>query len=193
MNKFKEHYSSACQHRERQICNLCVYKATKYSLNESFSNDIVCLEIDCAAILSKDVIHQILIANNDVQLWRKYELYLAKKSLQETQNFVRCSYEDCGSGQVYDVTRSYNNRIVCLKYHRPTCSYHGIKWHIGMTCTEYDEAQEPPDEETGLWLKTNSKRCPRCQSHIEKRGGCNHMTCRKCRFQFNWKQFDKYQ
>lgn len=78
MNQFKERYSSACQHRERQICNLCVYKATKYSLNESFSNDIVCLEIDCAAILSKDAIRQILIADNDVQLWRKYELYLAK-------------------------------------------------------------------------------------------------------------------
>ena len=28
--------------------------------------------------------------------------------------------------------------------------------------------------------------CPKCHSTIEKDGGCNHMVCKKCRFDFCW-------
>jgi len=30
------------------------------------------------------------------------------------------------------------------------------------------------------------KRCPYCRFMIEKNGGCDHMTCRKCGNRFNW-------
>jgi IBR domain, a half RING-finger domain len=33
---------------------------------------------------------------------------------------------------------------------------------------------------------TDCRRCPSCRYIIEKDGGCNHMTCRKCNHQFNW-------
>jgi ariadne-1 len=38
------------------------------------------------------------------------------------------------------------------------------------------------------WIKANTKDCPnaQCNSTIEKNGGCNHMTCRKCKFEFCW-------
>jgi hypothetical protein len=29
-------------------------------------------------------------------------------------------------------------------------------------------------------------RCPRCSTAIEKDEGCNHMSCRKCRYEFCW-------
>ena len=32
----------------------------------------------------------------------------------------------------------------------------------------------------------NTKKCPRCQTPIEKDEGCNHMACRKCRHEFCW-------
>ena len=40
-----------------------------------------------------------------------------------------------------------------------------------------------PDDLTRNWLNRYSKRCPNCEIHIEKRGGCNLMTCR-CGNQF---------
>lgn len=42
------------------------------------------------------------------------------------------------------------------------------------------------DSETANWIEANTQSCPKCQSQIEKNGGCNHMTCQKCRYEFCW-------
>lgn len=42
------------------------------------------------------------------------------------------------------------------------------------------------DSETANWLNAHTKECPKCQSTIEKNGGCNHMTCKKCKGEFCW-------
>lgn len=42
------------------------------------------------------------------------------------------------------------------------------------------------DSETANWIHANTKECPKCNSTIEKNGGCNHMTCRKCKHEFCW-------
>ncbi|KAI1312250.1 hypothetical protein EDD11_003007 [Mortierella claussenii] len=42
------------------------------------------------------------------------------------------------------------------------------------------------DSETANWISANTKECGQCQSTIEKNGGCNHMTCRKCKYEFCW-------
>lgn len=42
------------------------------------------------------------------------------------------------------------------------------------------------DSETANWIDANTHDCPKCQASIEKNGGCNHMTCSTCRFEFCW-------
>jgi len=42
------------------------------------------------------------------------------------------------------------------------------------------------DSETANWISANTKECSKCMSTIEKNGGCNHMTCRKCKHEFCW-------
>ena len=37
-----------------------------------------------------------------------------------------------------------------------------------------------------LWLEAWTKKCPRCLVAIEKTGGCSHMTCKCCHFEFCW-------
>jgi ariadne-1 len=50
------------------------------------------------------------------------------------------------------------------------------------------------DSETANWMSANTKECIKCGSTIKKMiclielklGGCNHMTCRKCKHEFCW-------
>lgn len=42
------------------------------------------------------------------------------------------------------------------------------------------------DSETANWIEANTQSCPRCHTQIEKNGGCNHMKCQKCMFEFCW-------
>ena len=37
-----------------------------------------------------------------------------------------------------------------------------------------------------IWVRQNTKECPKCRVHIEKNQGCNHMTCRYCSHEFCW-------
>jgi len=62
--------------------------------------------------------------------------------------------------------------------HRPASCDELRRWQI--KCHD--------DSETYNWLMTNTKACPKCQTSIEKNGGCNHMTCKtsSCKFEFCW-------
>jgi len=60
--------------------------------------------------------------------------------------------------------------------HRPVvCS---VAWMWLKKCKD--------DSETANWIKSNTKECTACHSTIEKNGGCNHMTCKKCKHEFCW-------
>ena len=59
--------------------------------------------------------------------------------------------------------------------------------HCGMTCAEYDlMVSNNPDLADEHYLLKNTKNCPGCGVNIEKNEGCDHMTCKKCQFEFCW-------
>lgn len=60
--------------------------------------------------------------------------------------------------------------------HRPCCCPIVKRWL--KKCAD--------DSETANWISANTKECTKCHSTIEKNGGCNHMTCKKCHWEFCW-------
>ncbi|KAL1477163.1 hypothetical protein MTO96_035963, partial [Rhipicephalus appendiculatus] len=42
------------------------------------------------------------------------------------------------------------------------------------------------DSETANYISAHTKDCPRCHICIEKNGGCNHMQCYSCKYDFCW-------
>lgn len=42
------------------------------------------------------------------------------------------------------------------------------------------------ESETSHWLGANTKDCPKCRVAVEKNGGCMHMTCRQCGYEWCW-------
>jgi len=68
------------------------------------------------------------------------------------------------------------------------CADNEIGDHAPAACDEVDKwMKKAADESENVkWMQANTKKCPKCNSHIEKNGGCMHMTCRKCHHEFCW-------
>lgn len=49
-----------------------------------------------------------------------------------------------------------------------------------------DRISNGSEDDSSVWIKLNTKVCPKCQCNIEKNQGCMHMTCGKCRYEFCW-------
>ncbi|KAL1645323.1 hypothetical protein SLS61_008393 [Didymella pomorum] len=75
----------------------------------------------------------------------------------------------------------YCEHELCLSCSRP--------WHSG-TC---DNAKQREDEKSEKAIKKlGAKPCPKCGVNIEKRGGCDHMNCQRCRHNFCWECLGTY-
>ncbi|CAF5154745.1 unnamed protein product, partial [Rotaria sp. Silwood1] len=48
------------------------------------------------------------------------------------------------------------------------------------------------NDATNKWLEMFAKQCPQCHWHIQKYEGCDHMTCRQCKYEFCWICFVDY-
>lgn len=46
--------------------------------------------------------------------------------------------------------------------------------------------KEKNDSENVLWMRANTKPCPKCGVSIEKNSGCNSVKCSRCKFVFCW-------
>ncbi|CAF3470638.1 unnamed protein product [Rotaria sp. Silwood1] len=195
IDEFEGIFADTCVHIERTICNSCVYENTKYIVEDSMSyvGDVSCPEPNCNGKFDHNGIRQILLfIGKNKQLFEKYDLHLMYRQLEHMPEFLWCAY-NCGSGQLYE-TGSSNPAVTCKKCNRSTCFKHRVVWHTDMSCDQYDLLNNQPSETdaTNKWLEIFAKQCPQCHWHIQKYEGCDHMTCRQCKYEFCWICFVDY-
>ena len=101
------------------------------------------------------------------------------------------------------------NAVQPIKAHRFCYACGDTKVHWPVPCNTLEKWKERIEEEIGelgdsedgekvgqgfedvaqrLWMKANTRPCPKCKCPIEKDDGCNHMICsnRYCRHEFCW-------
>lgn len=133
---------------------------------------------------------------------------LIYNNISNTNNTLlsRCPVDGCDvvvrlcfpTNQSLAETNSLPQSAVCCKGHPFCISCSGVA-HSPCSCDQWQEWFQKISEETknadakssddianALWVAANTKRCPRCSTAIEKDEGCNHMSCRKCRYEFCW-------
>lgn len=93
-----------------------------------------------------------------------------------------CPSEDCWTFSRGDPDHP---DMVCSGCQLAFCYYHGAD-HSGRPCERRPPAECLPPLRTLLWRAWHTKKCPGCGTHIEKNGGCPHMSCSHCRHQFCW-------
>lgn len=129
-----------------------------------------------------------------------YETHLFEKGMQKESgnDYRRCAHANCVGGGWCDL--EMESLKTCLACAQGTCIEYNIVWHSQKTYPEHkEEARVQKAEEAAAacavaeaesvkYVEENCKACPNysCGYRIEKRGGCDHMTCGRCWHQFCW-------
>ncbi|XP_065894748.1 E3 ubiquitin-protein ligase parkin-like [Dysidea avara] len=124
-----------------------------------------------------------------------------------TEEFLRlsggifCPQPKCSNGMIPEPGE---RRVECNACKHVFCADCKNPYHSG-NCSSAPAADQQTNQASGSsrfdsidgrqarWVDANkqcinntTKNCPRCKSAIEKNGGCNHVTCLICKFEFCW-------
>lgn len=180
-----ESFAMKCGHR---YCVGCYRQYLKQKIiEEGEAARIQCPSDGCGRILDSKSL-DILVTP---ELVDRYHQLLHRTYVEDKDIFKWCPAPDCPNAVECWVKKVELDRIVPTV--ECTC---GNRFCFG--CPNNDHQPAPcelvkrwlkkcaDDSETANWISANTKECPKCQSTIEKNGGCNHMTCRKCKYEFCW-------
>ncbi|RMZ26602.1 hypothetical protein D0859_09341 [Hortaea werneckii] len=172
-----------CRHPSR-LCAQCLQSWVASELDSKGCEGIKCPE--CPQILQYADVRQAA----SQETFKAYDNLATRNALSTLAEFAWCLNAQCGSGQLNIQNQNF---MECASCRFKQCLRHKGAWHTGETCEQYEYrssgAKARADEaKTEATLKTMSKLCPnkKCGWRIEKIGGCEHMTCRRCRHEFCW-------
>jgi len=113
---------------------------------------------------------------------------LLQRSLAEMPDFRWCPR--CSDGGFFEGSC---NDAECVNCGYKFCTDCQQEAHPGMTCRE--KCSQMVDLRIGSlhWINQNTKQCPACHVPICKNGGCSHMRCTRCGYEFCWFCLGKYQ
>ncbi|KPI34922.1 E3 ubiquitin-protein ligase dbl4 [Cyphellophora attinorum] len=178
-------YAMKCGHR---YCADCY---TQY-LTQKVKEDgeaarIECPKDGCTRMVDAKSLR--LLVTPEIQA--RYDVLLTRTYVDDKENLKWCPAPDCEYAIDCPVKKRDLNRIVptvrCSKQHA-FCFGCTLADHLPAPCALVKKWMKKceDDSETSNWISANTKECPKCNSTIEKNGGCNHMTCRKCKHEFCW-------
>lgn len=115
----------------------------------------------------------------------KFQQWLMDCLIQGSRSLKWCPYPHCNYAVEY---RSGGAKEILCFCGQSFCFKCGNEGHRPASCDVVEQwlLKNSTDSENVNWIIANTKRCPKCNVHIEKNQGCNHMTCRNCRYDFCW-------
>lgn len=178
-------FSLPCGHRYCQDC----YERflLEKIVEEGEVRRLTCPGDRCNKAIGESVVKLLV----EAEVFEKYLRLLDKAYVDDHENIKWCPAPNCdnavecntSSRQLKHVIPS----VICGKGHS-FCFGCSLDEHQPCICpiVKIWLKKCEDDSETSNWISANTKECPKCSSTIEKNGGCNHMTCRKCKYEFCW-------
>ena len=140
----------------------------------------------CGVPVPLPVIQRFLVP---AQVKRLLEVSFLDHLDRHPDKFKYCTTPGCP--EIYSLEAEYGGGIFrCRLCFASACVSCGGD-HEGFSCEEWRIHRDPEAQERLLerWAEGSEdvKKCPECKVLIEKNGGCNHMTCPKCRAHICWR------
>lgn len=135
----------------------------------------------CPTALDESVVKEFA----DPENYRKYANFMARSFVEDNPHIKWCPAPNCG--RALRAANAHKTVVKCLcgcKF----CFSCGNEAHDPSNCEQVKmwKSKEQNESETSNYLALNTKDCPQCRKTIDKDGGCNHMTCRSCKYEFCW-------
>ena len=116
-----------------------------------------------------------------------YWKWLCKNYVEQNRNVRWCPNRNCDK---CCERLNHSANLVDIKCACGTeyCFKCGELAHSPVDCKDAKKwiEKESSESENTIWLKANTKNCPKCGKHIEKISGCNVMRCTQCQHEFCW-------
>ncbi|KAN0091463.1 hypothetical protein V8E55_005029 [Tylopilus felleus] len=183
----------SCDHT---FCTGCWNAYITSKIREEGEHAIRCMAEGCGTIAPDPFVHAVL--GDDTATWERFNELLVRYFVGSNPNLKYCPYPSC----TYTVScpAAASKRALTTIVPTVTCGANTTPQHKFCFGCPIDSDHRPvicgvakmwlkkcrDDSETANWIKSNTKECAKCQSTIEKNGGCNHMTCKKCKHEFCW-------
>eukprot|EP01129_Flabellula_baltica_P016709 TRINITY_DN9043_c0_g1_i1.p1 TRINITY_DN9043_c0_g1~~TRINITY_DN9043_c0_g1_i1.p1 ORF type:complete len:719 (-),score=194.76 TRINITY_DN9043_c0_g1_i1:38-2149(-) len=167
-----------CKH---VFCNYCWEMYLEMKINEGEIQKIHCAAKDCKMFVPESTIKRLV--REDVYL--KYIRFITKSFVDDNSHTTWCPAPNCGNAITADMINGKTVECTCGYRFCFTCHQEA---HAPLTCDQLAEWEKKcsGEDETGHWVGANTKDCPKCRVSVEKNGGCNHMTCRQCGYEWCW-------
>ncbi|CCK69271.1 E3 ubiquitin-protein ligase HEL1 KNAG_0C01580 [Huiozyma naganishii CBS 8797] len=178
-------FSLECGH---EYCIDCYRHYVNDKLNSG--NIISC--IGCSLALKNDDIDKITGSPSS----KKLMMSSIKSFVQKhNKNYRWCPFTDCNyiihlkdTSSLDEYARlHYSPFVKCSDSHR-FCFSCAFEIHAPADCnvTALWVNKSRKESANLNWVLSNTKECPKCSVNIEKDGGCNHMVCSGCKYEFCW-------
>lgn len=143
---------------------------------------VKCMSCECQA----SFIIQDVLAQFSTKLQEELNSCLLNFYLRSTKDIRKCPKENCNFAGIIDLKNPCNKDL--------ECSSCGTMWKEkvqssaseGSLSVLLDLDFRPNEIYSHLWEEFYTNKCPSCSTNIEKNGGCPHMTCKRCGYEFCW-------
>ncbi|ERM96069.1 hypothetical protein AMTR_s00129p00115010 [Amborella trichopoda] len=159
-------------------CNECIAKHIASKLQENFTI-ISCPNPSCNQVLEIGSCKP-YVPESVFQRWCDV---LSEDSILVINKYY-CPFRDCSGLLEFDAVNDGNIReSECPYCRRLFCAQCNVPWHSEMNCEEFEEVRGNKEHDilfSELAEEKNWKRCPLCKYYVERKAGCDHMTCSQC-------------
>ncbi|OMJ76420.1 hypothetical protein SteCoe_24204 [Stentor coeruleus] len=116
----------------------------------------------------------------------QYEIVRLKKNLMKSSEYKICPMSHCNYIGWVDKGKSCSESLVCGKCNALWIDPSLSPGYIRLYGQVVGFFVGTSDFWNFIWKEIWVKYCPKCDSPIEKNGGCLHMTCTNCTYEFCW-------
>jgi len=174
--------ATACCTHPPDTCKDCMANYIRSNYGAGVPSHVICPYPKCGSVFGVADLKKFILKTELL----KWENNANFREIEKDPHFMWCAKTGCGYGGIVDT--EYYSFFTCKKCNTRTCCRHRTVMHENISCDEYDEQQQRnAEKESEKYLKTIPKSCPLCHVKIERDGGCSHIKCVMCQYEFCWK------